>query len=103
MWSAPGFDVRVTQGSDNKVEVSNSGYFRSRTINSNQGIWWSGISVWTSAHEAGHMMFQPDAYQMVAGKAYAFPGQEGSMMGQANGVVTAAERQMVAKKCGCGK
>lgn len=103
-WSTPGFSVRVTKGSMNRIFVTN-GTERSEVYGGNTGIWGGANSPWVAAHEAGHLTLLDDMYiDLPKLGSVALPGAEGTMMGDFGGVVSSSERQAVIQKlCGCGK
>jgi RHS repeat-associated protein len=100
-WSGNGVQIRVSNNSQNIVTLvpgaSVSGVSPSGTI----GRWSTTLGSWTYAHEAGHLMGLDDAY--VAGKGWAYPGREGTIMGSNNGKVTDDDRRAaIHAACGCG-
>ena len=55
------------------------------------GVWSQRSEDWVYAHEAGHLMGLQDEYRDKDGKSVAFPGREGHIMAEYNGLTTQDE------------
>ncbi|MCY4745682.1 DUF6531 domain-containing protein [Pelomonas sp. UHG3] len=106
-WSSKNFQVTVTSGPQNQIELyAGSG---TSAVNSagNGGRFFTGVDPWVWAHEAGHLMGLKDAYfqRTVGGrrKTLVFPGMERSIMGGYGTPVSDDDRRAaVSAACGCG-
>lgn len=106
-WSSKNFQVTVTAGPQNQIELyagsGTSGINRA----GNQGRFFTGVDSWVWVHEAGHLMRLPDGYfQRVIGnrnRTLVFPGMEQSVMGPYGTPVSDDDRRAaVGAACGCG-
>jgi RHS repeat-associated protein len=93
-WSTNSFVVTVTSGPENQITIV-QGNPRAYVRGGNSGVWGAQNNPWVAAHESGHLMGLPDMYVDVDGRSHAFPGWEGTMMGEYGGTVENEERKAV--------
>lgn len=77
---------------DNTISITDDLTHRDYVQGGNRGMWGSGSSDWTYAHEAGHLMGLPDEYDDrtdASGNTVSIPrpGHEGDMMAEYGGTV----------------
>ncbi|MCF7223105.1 RHS repeat-associated core domain-containing protein [Marilutibacter chinensis] len=110
-WSAPGFQVTVTQAKGwraNKITLV-SGTGVSHVVGDSRGTWYTASDPWTYAHEAGHLMkfkFQGryDMYDITSTNprtSTPVPGWEGNIMGDYMGAVDDRVRDAIKAALDC--
>ncbi|MCM0608476.1 MAG: hypothetical protein KA711_05680 [Ideonella sp. WA131b] len=96
-WSAPGYNFRVTSGTDNVIYVpAGTGTSYVDGVGGHTGRWYGGNDPWVAAHEAGHLMGLPDRYREIPGatprSTKPLPGYVGNIMAQHLGTPTNGDR-----------